>query len=81
MELMKEFKRGALLRRGGGEAIVWRVFTSYDRTDCRNCQYLYVVLLFRDWAQTQCRFKGSPQARTARGNGILDCDHGLHLSG
>ena len=71
---VKELKTGVLVGRGAGETKVRRVFTSYDRADCRSCQYLYWALIFTDWAQTRCRFKGSPQARTARGNGILDRD-------
>ncbi len=51
VEEVKEFKRGVLLGRGAGETKVRRVFTSYDRTDYRSCQYLYWVLVFRDWAQ------------------------------
>ena len=40
VELMKGFKRGALLGRDAGETKVRRVFTSYDRTDYRSCQYI-----------------------------------------
>src|SRR5229473_7275713 len=42
-----------MLGRGAGETMVRRLFTSYDRTDYRSCQYLYWVLIFTDWAQKQ----------------------------
>ena len=51
VEVMKELRRGVFLRRGAGETMVRRVFTSYDRTDYRSCQYLNWGLVFRDWAQ------------------------------
>jgi hypothetical protein len=52
VELMKEFKRGALLGWGAGETISRRVFTSDDTIDYRSCQYLCFVLVFTDWAQS-----------------------------
>src|SRR5712692_1444500 len=58
VELMKEFKRGALLGWGAGETMGRRVFTSDDRTDYRSCQYLNWVLVFRDWAQSSVRARG-----------------------
>jgi hypothetical protein len=38
-EEIKELERGVPLGRGEGETKIRRVFTSYDRTDCRSCQY------------------------------------------
>src|SRR5260370_21199475 len=38
---------------GRGPVCSVRVFTSYDRADCRSCQYIKWVLVFRDWAQTK----------------------------
>ena len=54
-EEVKEFGRGVLLGRGAGETRVRRVFTSYDRTGYRSCQYINGVLVFRDWAQSRAR--------------------------
>ena len=58
VELMKEFTRGAWLAWGAGETMAKRVFTSDDRADCRSCQYLNWVPVFRDWAQSSVRAKG-----------------------
>ncbi len=40
VEEVKEFKKGVMLGQGAGETRVRRAFTSYDRTDCRSCQYI-----------------------------------------
>src|SRR5229473_2941689 len=55
VEEVKEFKKGALLGWGAGETMAKRVFTRYDRTDYRSCQYLNCVPVFRDWAQSRNR--------------------------
>jgi hypothetical protein len=62
-----------LLRRGACETKIKRVFTSYDRTDCRSCQYIKWVLVFRDWAQNSMSINGDKGPHTAEGTGLA-CD-------
>jgi hypothetical protein len=40
VEEVKELGKGVMLSGGARETIVRRVFTSYDRTDYRSCQYI-----------------------------------------
>jgi hypothetical protein len=51
VEEVEEFRKRVLLARGAGETMVRPILTGYDRIDCRTCQYLKWVLVFRDWAQ------------------------------
>ena len=51
-------RRGVRLEGIGGETKVRRSFTTYDRTDCRNCQYIKWVLVFEDWTQKGCHERG-----------------------
>ncbi len=55
VEVLKELRRGVLLGLGAGKTKLRRVFTRYDRTDYRSCQYLNWVPVFRDWAQSRNR--------------------------
>jgi len=59
VELMKGFKRGALLGWGAGETMGRRVFTSDDRMDCRSCQYL--CQLFGSYGLGTKRVCGRPR--------------------
>ncbi len=59
VEEVKEFGRGALLGRGAGETRVRRLFTSYDRTDYRSCQYINGVWCLGIGHKTQGRFRGA----------------------
>jgi hypothetical protein len=48
VEEVKENGRGLTADEVASETKVRRTFTGYDRTDCRSCQYIKWVLVFRD---------------------------------
>src|SRR5713226_5496877 len=62
----REVGKEGLLGRGAGETKLWRVFTSDDRTDCRSCQSIKWVLVFRDWAQKAEHAQGHGNKRKSK---------------
>jgi hypothetical protein len=66
VEERKEVGKEVLLGRGAGETKLRRVFTSDDRTDCRSCQSIKWVLVFRDWAQKAEHAQGHGNKRKSK---------------
>src|SRR5712691_8640181 len=66
VEERKEVGEEVLLGRGVGETKLRRVFTSDDRTDCRSCQFIKWVLVFRDWAQKAEHAQGHGNKRKSK---------------
>lgn len=80
VEEVRKFRTGGKCEAGAGETKVRRTFTGHDTTDCRSCQYIKWVLVFKDWAQRAATSRrrdrganetGSRLARILKANAAL----------
>jgi hypothetical protein len=51
VEEVKGFRTGRKCEAREAETKAWRVLTRHDTKNYRNCQYIKLVLVFKDWAQ------------------------------